>query len=264
MLGAIAGDIIGSRFEWHNHKSTEFTLFAPGCRPTDDSTMTIAVAKAILASDGKAAALDGEAVVSMQTLGKMYPYGYGKSFWKWLNTDQPKPYGSYGNGAAMRVSPCAWAGGTLKEAFILSDTVTNISHNHPESVDGARAVTACVYLALHGADKDEIREHVRRFYYPLDTTLDEIRPVYHFDVSCQGSVPWAIEAFLESADFEDGVRLAVSIGGDSDTIAAITGSIAEAFYGIPLWIRDEAMARLDSARIAIVNEFETRYGRKDA
>ncbi len=263
MLGAIIGDIVGSRFEFNNRKSKEFRFFHNRCRPTDDSCMTLAVARAILNCGGDAARLPGEAVRSMQEMGRRFPYaGYGGTFREWLRAEDPQPYNSWGNGAAMRVSPCGWAANTLEEALAFSDAVTGITHDHPEGLKGARAVTAAIFLARQGADKGAILDHIRANYYPLGFTLDGIRPDYRFDVSCQGSVPQAIEAFAEGADFEDTVRGAVSIGGDSDTIAAIAGSIAEAHCGIPAAIREEALGFLPPELTEIVTAFEARYGAK--
>lgn len=259
MLGAIIGDIVGSRFEWRNLKSKDFELFSGRCHPTDDSNMTLAVAKAILFCEGDWKDLPAQAITWMQTFGRRYPRGYGGRFKRWIDSDDPQPYGSWGNGSAMRVSPCAWAASSLEEALELSDLVTNVTHNHPEGIKGARAVTAAVFLAGHGAGIQEIREHIGRNYYPLDFSLDEIREEYQFDVSCQGSVPQAIEAFLESTSFEDAIRNAVSIGGDSDTIAAMAGSIAEAFYGIPREIRDHAMRFLDETQVSVLHDFERKY-----
>ena len=244
MLGAITGDISGSRFEWDNRKSKDFELLDKNCHPTDDSNMTLAVAQALLQADGDWSKLPELTVASMREFGRKYPHGYGRRFRAWLASDNPQPYGSWGNGAGMRVSPCAWAASSLEEALRLSDLVTGVTHNHPEGIKGSRAVTAAVWLARQGSGIPEIREYIREYYYPLDFTLDEIRADYEFDSSCQGSVPQAIEAFLESDSFEDAIRNAVSIGGDSDTIAAMAGSIAEAFYGVPDWLKDECDKRL--------------------
>lgn len=261
MLGAMIGDIVGSRFEWDNIKSKKFTLFTPDCEPTDDSIMTLAVAKAILACEGDYSKLADQAVVCMQELGRHYPdAGYGGHFSHWLRQVHPQPYNSYGNGSAMRVSPCAYVADTLDEAKALAKVVTDVSHNHPEGVKGAEATTAAIFLALHGSSIDEIRDYINANYYPMNFTLDEIRPDYDFDVSCQGSVPQAIMAFLESTGFEDAIRNAISIGGDSDTIAAITGSIAEAYYGIPEDIRSQAVRYLDEFEMDILNRFEGLYG----
>ena len=263
MLGAIIGDICGSRFEWANIKSKQFQLFGRQCRPTDDSIMTLAVAGAILAADGDLNALSGCAVHAMQELGRKYPNaGYGGSFFNWIFAESPQPYNSWGNGAGMRVSPCAWAAKSLEEALAMSDAVTRVTHNHPEGMKGARAITAAIYLARNGKTADEIRAHISGNYYDIGFTLDEIRASYKFDVSCKGSVPQAIEAFLESVSYEDAVRGAVSIGGDSDTIAAMTGGIVEAYWGIPADLRERALAFMDENMIGIVDAFESRYGRK--
>ena len=257
MLGAIIGDIVGSRFEWDNIKSKEFPFFDPVCRPTDDSVMTLAVAKAILACNGDFSDLSDQAVLCMRELGRRYPHaGYGGHFRQWLRSPVPEPYNSFGNGSAMRVSPCAYAADTMEDAIALARAVTEVTHDHPEGIKGAEATTAAIFMALHGSSKEEIRAAVGKDYYELNFTLDQIRPAYAFDVTCQGSVPQAIEAFLESTDFEDAIRGAISIGGDSDTIAAITGSIAEAYYGIPADVRKQAVQYLDGFQIEILNEFE--------
>ena len=260
MLGAIIGDISGSIYEWKAHKSKVFEMMTERCRMTDDSFMTLAVAKAILDCAEDWDRLPSCAVAAMRELGGRYPRGYGGRFKSWLQSDDPKPYGSWGNGAGMRVSPCAWAAKSLDEALRLSDAVTAVTHDHPEGLKGARAVTAACFLARGGAGLSEIREHICANYYPLDFTLDEIRPTYRFEVSCQKSVPQAIEAFLESTGFEDAVRNAISIGGDSDTIAAMTGSIAEACYGIPAELRNKARGFMDGYQLDILDEFESKYG----
>lgn len=261
MLGAIIGDIVGSRFERHNIKSKKFDFFAPDCRPTDDSVMTLAIAKAFLSCDSGYSDLADQAVICMRELGRCYSNaGYGGRFIQWLNLEYPKPYGSFGNGSAMRVSPCAYAAATLDDALRLAEITAAVTHNHPEGIRGAKVVAGAVFLALHSADKKQIKKFIEENYYRLDFTLNKIRPVYTFDVSCQGSVPQAIEAFLESTCFEDAIRSAISIGGDSDTIAAITGSIAEAYYGIPAALRTQALSYLDEVQIDILNRFEKKYG----
>ncbi len=261
MLGAIIGDICGSRYEWANIRSKQFQLFKHQCRPTDDSVMTLAVAKAILASDGDPSGLPRHTISAMQELGRKYPNaGYGGRFFDWIYQEDPQPYNSWGNGAGMRVSPCAWAATSLEEAYVFSDAVTAVTHNHPEGVKGARAITAAIFMAREGKTRAEIRQYITGNYYPLGFTLDSIRNTYRFDVSCQGSVPQAIEAFLESESFEDAIRGAISIGGDSDTIAAMAGGIAEAFWGIPVNIREQALQFLNEDMIRIVDEFEKKYG----
>lgn len=244
MIGAILGDIIGSRFERRNTKSKDFELFTKECCPTDDSYMTFAVAKAIVESEGDLERLGECAVKSMQEIGRANPYaGFGGMFYKWLFSENPMPYNSLGNGAGMRVSPVAFVAKTLDECKNMSRIVTEATHNHPEGIRGAEAIAVSTWLLLHGAKKEEIRKTVCENYYTLDFTIDEIRPKYKFDVTCMGSVPQAIEAFLESESFEDAIRTAVSIGGDSDTIAAMTGALAESFYGVPNELYDEAKKR---------------------
>ena len=260
MLGAIIGDISGSRFEWNNIKTKKFELLTHDCHTTDDSNMTLAIAQAIFQSKGNRQILAEKAVAAMRELGKKYPHGYGEGFKRWILSADPKPYNSWGNGSAMRVSPCAWAASSMEEALKMSDAVTEVTHNHPEGMKGARAVTAAIFMARQGASILEIRDHIQETYYPLDFTLEQIRPGYSFDVSCQGSVPQAIEAFLESTSFEDTIRNAISIGGDSDTIAAIAGSIAEAYYGIPSDLRKHALTFLDKTQLDILNAFEAKYG----
>ena len=260
MLGAIIGDIVGSRFEWHNHKSKEFELFTSRCSPTDDSVMSLAVAKAILESQSDYSDLSSNAIKYMQLIGRLYPYcGFGGHFREWIQLDNPQPYRSYGNGAAMRISAVGFAGKNIEEVKRMSKLVTQISHNHPESFKGAEATAVCIFLARTGSSKEDIKDYVLNHYYSIDFTLDEIRDSYIFDVSCQGSVPQALEAFFESNSFEDAVRNAISIGGDSDTIGAICGGIAEAYYGIPDDIREKALCYLDPRLTDILNEFESKY-----
>ena len=260
MLGAIIGDIAGSRFEWNNQKTKDFELFTGRCRPTDDSIMTIAIAKAILDSEGDLAKLEQNTVKYMQQFGRRYPdAGYGERFYDWIFTKEPQPYNSFGNGAAMRVSPCGFAAGTLQEAKALARAVTKVTHNHPKGMKAAEAVAVAIFLARNGKKLAEIREHIEQHYYKINFTLDEIRPSYRFDVTCQGSVPQAFEALFESTGFEDAIRNAISIGGDSDTIAAITGGMAEAYYGIPLTIRDKALLFLNDDLLKIVHSFEKKY-----
>ena len=263
MIGAIIGDIAGSRFERASHKSKEFELFDRKCRPTDDSVMSLAVAKAILESEGNTEALSEKAIACMQELGRLYPNaGYGGTFRKWIQADDPKPYNSYGNGSAMRVSPCGFAAGSLDEAKELSALVTKVSHDHPEGMKGAEAIAVAVYMAKTGESKDAIREFIEENYYKLDFTIDGICKDYKFDVSCQESVPVALEAFLESTDFEDAVRTAISVGGDSDTIGAMAGSVAEAFYGVPEGIVYDAIDFLDARQMEILYYFEKKYSSK--
>ena len=234
MYGAMIGDIVGSKYEFNNIKTKDFHLFSAGCSFTDDTVMTVSVAKALLRCPAPGPALSAALVEEMQALGRIYPHpqgGYGGRFASWLRAERPEPYHSYGNGSAMRVSPCGILAGSLEEALALAEASAAVTHDHPEGIKGAQAVAAAIYLARSGADKREIRRFVEERFYPLNRTLAEIRPNYGFFESCQKTVPEAIIAFLESESFEDAVRNAVSLGGDSDTIGAITGSIAWAYYG---------------------------------
>lgn len=260
MIGAIIGDIVGSRFERANCKSTDFELFTKECHFTDDTVMTLAVAKALLESDGDLSTLSSNAVRCMQKIGRMYPNcGYGQMFWLWLHKRKPKPYNSLGNGSAMRISPVAYAAETMEQCLDFSDAVTNVSHNHPQGVLGAQAAAVATWAALHNWSKQEIEELIQDQFYDLNFTINELRPNYRFDATCQGSVPQAIKAFLESKNFEDAIRLAVSIGGDSDTIAAIAGGIAGAYYGVPDQLRAQAMTYLPEDLRDILAEFEATY-----
>lgn len=264
MMGAIIGDIVGSRFEWHNIKRKDFRFFHPRCEFTDDTVMTLAVAKAIMDSAGDTDALARVCVRDMQEIGRPYPHcGWGGNFKEWIYDVEPKPYYSLGNGAPMRVSAVAWAARTLDECVCMSKLVTAVSHDHPEGIKGAEAIAVATFMALHGSSKDEIRAKMRE-YYNLDFTLDAIRPFYQFDVTCMGTVPPAIVAFLEADSFEDAIRNAISIGGDSDTIAACTGAIAEAYYGISAQMREEASAFLDQRLFDILVDFEDQHPPKIA
>lgn len=260
MLGAIIGDIVGSRFEWHNHRSKEFAFFDPACTFTDDTVMTIAVAVALMRCRQDFTHLFSETVSCLQAYGRRYPEaGYGGRFYQWIFSSDPQPYGSYGNGAAMRVSACAYVGKSMKQVLELSKTVTEVTHNHPESLQAARAVAGAVFLARTGHSRKDISDFVLSCGYDLNFTLAQIRPHYHFDARCHASVPQALTAFFESTDFEDAIRNAVSIGGDSDTIAAISGSIAGAYYGIPENFRQEAYGFLDKKLLTDLLTFEKIY-----
>ena len=254
LLGAIAGDIIGSCYERHSTKRTDFELFSERSRFTDDTVMTVANAGWLLTGDSL--------LGIMQEYGNKYlRVGYGGSFWRWLRSDDPQPYNSWGNGSAMRVSPVGWAFGTLEETLEAAKRSAEVTHNHPEGIKGAQAVAASVYLARNGRSKEEIKAYVEQtFGYDLSRTCDEIRPHYRFDVSCQGSVPESIIAFLESTDYESAVRLAVSLGGDADTMGAIAGGIAEAFYKeIPDYICAETLKRLPAEFTEVMKHFYAKF-----
>jgi ADP-ribosylglycohydrolase len=270
MLGAIIGDIVGSRFEFNNHRNKDFELFTNDCQVTDDSIMTLAVAKAIMeAAKIKEPSISGYdydseyyslveemTVKNMQAIGRKYPNcGYGGMFSRWVFSDNPQPYNSFGNGAAMRISPVGFAARTEGEASRISEAITGVTHNHDEGIKGAEATAVAIYMARRGFTKSEIRDKISRNYYPLEFTIDEIRDTYQFNESCQETVPQAIEVFLESTSFEDSIRTAISLGGDSDTLAAITGSFAEAYYGVPEDIRDKAITYLDADLRKIYDEW---------
>ena len=267
MYGAILGDIIGSPFEFdRGDKTKEFDLFSKDCDFTDDSVMTIAVGEALLAVGPEATVKEIEeaVVTNMQDWGKRYPYaGYGGRFRYWLRERNPKPYGSYGNGSAMRVAAVGWLYDSLERTREVARATANVTHNHPEGIKGAEATASAIYMARNGFSKEEIKEYIEReFHYNLNRTLDEIRPGYHMDETCQRTVPEAIIAFLESQDFEDAIRNAVSLGGDTDTLGAITGSIAEAFYGISDVLIAECRSRIDEGLMTdILDEFDHILGR---
>jgi type I restriction enzyme M protein len=256
MLGAIVGDVVGSRFEFDNIKTKDFELFPEGCFVTDDSIMTLAIGKAIMDCRGDYQDLGRKATSFMQEIGRPYlNCGYGGNFYHWMYTDDPAPYNSYGNGSAMRVSGCGLVAESLDEAKLLSTKVTEISHNHPEGMKGAEATAVAIFLAKDGKDKHAIKAYINENYYPMDFRLDEIRESYRFNETCQDTVPQAIMAFLESTDFEDAIRNAISLGGDSDTLAAIAGSIAEAYYGVPADIGEKALAHLDNRLRGIYDQW---------
>ena len=275
MLGAIVGDIVGSVYEWNNIKTKDFPLFRDDCFFTDDTVMTCAVAEAIMNGGQKDDFID-----AMKKYGRRYPSAdYGARFNRWLMTDNREPYNSFGNGSAMRVSPCAWVmeatiGELPSEGKRLAQLSSEVTHNHPEGIKGAMATADAIYMCryffggyasdkgkLNSVNPEEIKrrikEHIEKEYgYDLSKTLDEIRPTYRFNETCQDTVPQAIVAFLESTDFEDAIRNAISLGGDSDTLAAITGSIAEAAYGIPEWITNKVYTYLDEPLKDVLRRWE--------
>ena len=214
MLGAIIGDIVGSRFEWNNNRNKDFDFLTYKCFFTDDSVMSLAIAKAILNCNGDYSDLSNQATKTMQSIGRPYQNcGYGGLFYNWIYSDDPKPYGSYGNGAAMRVSACGIVARSLEEAVELSRKVTEITHNHPEGIKGAEATTVAIYLARTGHSLLDIQDYINRNYYRINFKLDDIRDTYEFNETCQETVPQALEAFFESTCFEDAIRNAISIGG---------------------------------------------------
>lgn len=257
MLGAVAGDIIGSIYESRPIKSKDFELFSRDCRFTDDSVLTVATAWAIMEKQdyGKA----------YKQFARTYPNaGYGGSFIQWVFSDSYAPYGSWGNGAAMRVSPVGWAFKSESEVLEQAEKSSSVTHNHPEGIKGAQAAALAVFLARKGSDKQDIKQKISdTFDYDLNQTVKQIRKVYRFDPSCQGTVPQAIVSFLESENYEDAVRNAISLGGDSDTLACITGAVAEAYYkDIPEKIITETRNKLPEELLDIVNNFYKIYSGK--
>ena len=279
MYGAFIGDIVGSKYEFNNIKTKSFPLFSRGCDYTDDSVMTAAVAKAIMLSreeqyKGGSKSFYDTLIEVMQDFGRRYPNptgAYGGMFAGWLRQKDPQPYNSFGNGFAMRVSPCGLAAVSLREVQITARISAGVTHNHPEGIKGAEAVSSAIFLAKCGKSKEEIKKYISDNYYDLDFALDSIRDAYSFDGSCQGTVPQALIAFFESVSFEDAVRNAISIGGDSDTIGAITGSVAWVYYAVQtggyegwvynefdpdmLRIKRQAMTCLPEEFIRIADEF---------
>lgn len=254
MIGAIAGDIIGSIYEFHNIKTTEFALFSPGCRFTDDSVLTIALADTLLNHKDFASTLKEYCLA--------YPdAGYGERFLNWATSDDREPYHSWGNGAAMRISPVGYAFSTLEETLRQAEKYTAVTHNHPEGIKGAQVTAASIFMARSGSSKEDIRTYVSTtFGYDLSRPLEVIRPAYTYDISCQGTVPQALTAFLESTDFESAIRNAVSLGGDCDTLTCITGGIAQAYYrGVPELIIRRVFEILPAPLKKITHKFTEKY-----
>lgn len=263
MYGAILGDIIGSPYEFdRSGKTKDFPLFSPESRFTDDSVMTIAVAEAFLgiSADSSEEEIRQRLIRSMQKFGRKYSsIGYGAKFLAWLHSDDPRPYGSWGNGSAMRVSSAGWLFEDLDTVLKMSKLSAEVSHDHPEAVKGAQATAAAIYLARTGHSKDEIRIFIiNTFGYDLSRTCDEIRPGYRHDVSCRGTVPEAITAFLEGSSFEDVIRTAVSLGGDCDTLTCIAGAMAEAFYGVPEELKQACRAYLPEDLLGVLLQLEEK------
>jgi len=252
MLGAIIGDIVGSIYEFNNHRSKDFPLFSDGCDFTDDTVLTVAVADCLMQNGNYGKYIKQYARAYPQVKGS-----YGGRFAQWIHSDSMEPYNSWGNGSAMRVSAVGFAYDDLEMVMQEAKRSAEVTHNHPEGIKGAQATAVAIYMARKGQSKEQIKAAIAKsFRYDLDRTVDEIRPVYQFNESCQETVPEAIIAFLESTDFEDAIRNAVSLGGDTDTLTCITGGIAEAFYGgVPKEIAEKAMTYLPPLIHDVVQEF---------
>ena len=258
MLGAIVGDIVGSIYEDHPIKTTKFPFWGKGCKITDDTVMTIACADALMETVGKGPKeVRGAVIRKMQYWGNKYPdAGYGYRFETWLKEDSPEPYHSWGNGSAMRVSAAGWLYSTIQKTTDHARYTAEVTHDHPEGIKGAESLAAAVFMLRNGKSKTEVKNYIRGVYgYNFLFTLDDIRPQYGFDVSCQGSVPQAFVSFFESDDFESCIRNAVSLGGDSDTLAAMAGSLAEAHYGVPEDIGIKALSYLDEEMKEVYHKF---------
>ena len=261
MYGAVLGDIIGSPYEFdRSGKTKEFPLFSPESRFTDDSVMTIAVADAFLTLNAEDSddSVRQKVIAKMQHWGHLYPdIGYGAGFLRWLASPQPQPYGSWGNGSAMRVSAAGWLFADLETTRRMARLSADVTHNHPEGIKGAEATASAIFLSRAGHSKAEIRQYIENaFGYDLSRTCDEIRPHYRHKASCQETVPEAITAFLEGRDFEDVIRTAVSLGGDCDTLTCIAGSMAESYYGVPESLRQECRDRIPDNLLAILQKFD--------
>lgn len=268
MYGAILGDIIGSPFEFdRGDKTKDFKLFSRRSHFTDDSVMTLAVCEALLkvGQDATVKEIEDAVISSMQSWGRRYPHaGYGGYFRRWLTACHPEPYNSFGNGSAMRVSAAGWLYDSLEKTRTVAKATANVTHNHPEGIKGAEATASAIFMARNGSSKEEIKKYIENeFHYDLNRTLDEIRPSYHMDETCQKTVPEAIIAFLEAKDFEDAIRNAVSLGGDTDTLGAITGSIAEAYYRIPEWLMTECRKRINRDMRVVLDDFNDALSNQD-
>ena len=263
MIGTIIGDIVGSRFEYDNIKTKDFELFTDDCHFTDDTVLTVAVAGALL--DGgrpSYSQLQKSTRVWLRGLAKKYPTAdYGTRFEDWVNSKSDEPTNSYGNGAASRISPVGFVTASREQTITLADTITGVTHNHVHALIGASAVAVSTYYARIGWSKEQIKKHINEYFYQMDFTLDEIRPTYSYSLACWDTVPQALEAFFESTSFEDAIRNAISIGGDSDTIAAITGGVAEAYYGVPQELREKAESYLDERLLRVIHTFENLFER---
>jgi type I restriction enzyme M protein len=262
MWGALIGDIVGSRFEFNNYRGKDFELFAPMCCYTDDSVLTVAIAEVLM----KHESISDEEQFKKDLVSAFHKYGmeylgcgFGGRFFEWIIEKNTQPYNSFGNGSAMRVSAVAWYGNTLEEVERLARLTAEITHNHPEGIKGAVVTAGSIFLARTGKSKDEIEKYIESYGYNIDTRVARYRVTNRFDETCQKTIPVAMACFLEGDDFEDVLRNAISVGGDSDTIAAIACSVAEAFYGVNDWFKEKVRINLDKKLYPIVKEFDKKY-----
>jgi len=255
MLGAIVGDIVGSVYEFNNHRSKGFPLFREDSHFTDDTILTIATADALMSGrDG-----NYDFTAKYRDYGKKYPSTYGKNFLKWIHEFIEGPYNSFGNGSAMRVSPIAWYFDDSERVLEVAKASAEVTHDHPEGIKGAQATALAILYAREGKEPSRIARDIEQMFgYDLSTPVEMLRETYQYNETCQGTVPEAIRCFMEAEDFEDAIRNAISIGGDSDTLAAITGSIAEARWGVPAEIRRKVLGRLDEGLMETINLYSDR------
>lgn len=261
MIGAIFGDVVGSIYEFDNHRSKDFELFGKKCSFTDDTVMSVALAEALMriGEDASDLQIKNEIINAFHKYGAIYPYaGYGARFKRWLVRGEREPYMSYGNGSAMRVSPVIWFAKSIEETARLARLSAEVTHNHKEGIKGAVVTAVAGYMARTGSSKEQIRDYIKESYN-INFTLDEIRPTYEFNETCQDTVPQAMVAFLEGDSLEDTIRNGVSIGGDTDTLCAIAGAVAEAYFGVPDDIKGKTLSYLNPHLLGVVNDFYKRY-----
>ncbi len=265
MLGAIIGDMAGSIYEFDNIKSRDFEFLSEQCEPTDDSILTCAIARALMDVKGRGTQLERVTMFRMKEYFLANPLpmgGFGAKFFQWALSDVTEPYGSWGNGAAMRISPVAYVANTEVEAKLLSRIVTGTTHNDPEGLKGGEVIALAVFKALHGATKEEIQKMVKS-YYPGDYSVEELHRTYTFEPSCQKTVPEGMQCFFESEDYESAIRNVMYIGGDCDTLGAIVGAVAGAYYGIPEWIQEKALSMMPDYMVEDYEDFKTMYMDKE-
>lgn len=265
MLGAIIGDMAGSIYEFDNIKSIDFEFLSEQCEPTDDSILTCAIARALMDVIGRGTQLERVTMFRMKEYFLANPLpmgGFGAKFFQWALSDVTEPYGSWGNGAAMRISPVAYVANTEVEAKLLSRIVTGTTHNDPEGLKGGEVIALAVFKALHGAMKEEIQKMVKS-YYPGDYSVEELHRTYTFEPSCQKTVPEGMQCFFESEDYESAIRNVMYIGGDCDTLGAIVGAVAGAYYGIPEWIQEKALSMMPDYMVEDYEDFKAMYMDKE-
>lgn len=265
MLGAIIGDMAGSIYEFDNIKSRDFEFLSERCEPTDDSILTCAIARALIDVKGRGTQLERVIMFRMKEYFLANPLpmgGFGAKFFQWALSDVIEPYGSWGNGAAMRISPVAYVANSEMEVKLLSQIVTGTTHNDLEGLKGGEVTALAVFKALHGATKEDIQKMVKS-YYPGDYSVEELHRTYTFEPSCQKTVPEGMQCFFESEDYESAIRNVMYIGGDCDTLGAIVGAVAGAYYGIPEWIQEKVLSMMPDYMVEDYEDFKTMYMDKE-